>query len=278
MDGRTICLDTEAVRSTQRDAPPESVVGRIFALLEAFAPSDGALTIAELSRRTNLAKPTVHRLVHQLADHGAMEISSQGVRVGMGLFELGQLAARPRSLRDAATPFLSDLFEATGQTVHLAIADGEDVVYVQKLESRRGPPLGSRIGGRMPAHCTGVGKALLAHAPAEHLQALCEGGLRRWTPRTVVAPGLLERELQRIRDTGIAEEHEESTVGVACVASPVFDSRGRAVAAVSITGRTHDMDTARLAPAVRTAALGISRALREIGADTVSTNDSAFWV
>lgn len=278
MDGDIHDLDTEAVRSIQRDGVPDTVAGRMFALLGAFTPTDHALTYAELSRRTGLAKPTVHRLVHQMAEHGAMEILPQGVRVGMRVFELGQLAARPRSLREAAAPFLADLFEATAQTVHLAVSDGHDVVYVQKLESRRGPALGSRVGGRMPAHCTGVGKALLAHAPAEKVQALYDRGLRRHTPRTVVAPGLFERELQRIRDTGVAEEHEESTVGVACVASPVFDGQGRAVAAVSITGRTHHIDPARLAPAVRTAALGISRSLRDVGADAAYQIDSTFWM
>ncbi|BBG02643.1 IclR family transcriptional regulator [Pseudonocardia autotrophica] len=237
------------------------MVGRVMAILSAFRPTDGDLSLAELARRCGLPKPTVHRLVRQLGTYGAVEISPRGVRLGMNLFEIGQLAARPRTLREAATPHLADLQEATGETVHLAVADGEDVVYVQKLESRRAPAVGSRVGGRMPAYCTAVGKVLLAHAPAEQIEALLSRPLRRRTPRTTVAPGLLTRELQRIRDTGIAEEHEESTVGIACVASPVLDDGGAAVAAVSITARV-GVRTDRLAPAVRTAALGISRSLR----------------
>ncbi|GAA4552663.1 IclR family transcriptional regulator [Pseudonocardia xishanensis] len=149
--------------------------------------------------------------------------------------------------------------------MHLAVAEGTDVVYVQKLEGRHGLPTASRVGGRMPAYCTGVGKALLAHAPSDRLAAVLDGGLLRRTPRTVVAAGLLHRELARVRETGIAFEHEESTVGISCVASPVIDINGEAVAAVSITGRANTIDTARLAPAVRTAALGISRSL---GAET----------
>jgi DNA-binding IclR family transcriptional regulator len=253
------------MRFTERDGPPDSVVGRVFVLLRAFRPTDGALNMSELGRRTGLAKPTVHRLVHQMAAYGAVEIGEEGVRVGMGMFELGQLAARPRSLRDAAMPHLADLHEATGETVHLAVADGRDVVYVQKLENRRSPALGSRVGGRMPAYCTAVGKALLAYASPDQVQEILTKGLRRRTPRTIVAPGLLERELQRVRDSGVAEEHEESAVGIVCVASAVFDGHGVAVAAVSITGRAPHLDIGRYAPAVRTAALGISRSLRVAG-------------
>ncbi|MFD1531427.1 IclR family transcriptional regulator [Pseudonocardia aurantiaca] len=249
------------MRSTERDDRANSVLGRAFTLLTAFRPGDGAVSISEMSRRTGIAKPTAHRILHQLREWGAVEIGDDGVRVGMGLFELGQLARRPRDLRDAATPFLTDLFGATGETVHLAVADGVEVVYVAKLEGRRGPAVGSRVGGRMPAYCTGVGKALLAHAPPDQLRGVLAQGLVRRTPRTVVAPGLLTKELERIRRQGYAEEHEESTPGIACVAAPVLDADGAAVAAVSITGQVHRIDTARLAPAVRTAALGISRSL-----------------
>jgi DNA-binding IclR family transcriptional regulator len=229
-------------------------------LLSAFRPEDRTLSISELARRTGITKPTAHRLLHQMAEWNVVELSADGVRVGMGLFELGLLASRPIDLREAASPFLADLYEATGETVHLAVAEGTDVVYVQKLEGRHGPPTPSRIGGRMPAYCTGVGKALLAHASPEHLAAVLATGLRRRTPKTVVAPGLLERELVRVRESGVAVEHEESSMGISCVASPVIDD-GKAVAAVSITGRANRIDVSRLAPAVRTAALGISRSL-----------------
>ena len=107
-----------------------------------------------------------------------------------------------------------------------------------------------------------IGKALLAFGPPERLTAVVEAGLERRTPRTVIAPGLLHTELDTIRRTGIAEEHEESARGIACVAAPVLDAGGHAVAALSITGWANRLHPHRLAPAVRTAALGISRALR----------------
>lgn len=238
------------------------MLGRAFTLLTAFRPGDAELSLAELCRRTGLPKATAHRLLAELADWDIVERTPTGVRLGMRLFELGQLAPLQRGLREAAAPFLTDLFEATLETVHLAVPDGTDVVYVQKIDGRRGPAVASRVGGRMPAYCTGVGKALLAFGPPERLAAVLAAGLERRTPRTVIAPGLLDQELAAVRRRGVAEEHEESTVGIACVAAPVLDAAGLAVAAVSITGWVNRMDTTRLAPAVRTAAMGISRVLR----------------
>ncbi len=242
--------------------PPNSVLARTMTLLTAFRPGDTELTLAELARRTGIPKPTAHRLLAELALWNVVERTPGGIRLGMGLFELGQLAPLQRGLREAAAPFLSDLFEATHETVHRAVPDGVDVVYVQKLAGRHGPRIASRVGGRMPAYCTGVGKAMLAFGPPERLAAVVAAGLTRRTPRTVVAPGLLADELARVRERGVAEEHEESTVGIACVAAPVRDGGPHAVAAISITGWANRLDTARLAPAVRTAALGLSRALR----------------
>ena len=157
--------------------PPKTVLGRALTLLTAFRPGDGELTLAELARRTGLPKPTAHRMLAELAQWNVVERTPDGIRLGMRLFELGQLAPLQRGLREAATPFLSDLFEATHETVHLAVPDGLDVVYVQKLAGRNGPRIPSRVGGRMPAYCTGVGKALLAFAPPERLAAVVAGGL-----------------------------------------------------------------------------------------------------
>ena len=130
------------------DGPaPQSVVGRVLALLTAFRPGDAELTLAELHRRTGIAKPTAHRLLAELSGWDMVERTPTGIRLGMRLFELGQLVPGQRGLLDAAAPFLADLFEATLETVHLAVPDGVEVVYVQKLDGRRGPRVPSRVGG-----------------------------------------------------------------------------------------------------------------------------------
>ncbi|GAA4854200.1 IclR family transcriptional regulator [Pseudonocardia benzenivorans] len=253
----------EGVRSTHRNGDgPNSVLGRALTVLTAFRLGDDELSLAEIVRRTGIAKATVHRLVSELAEWQVVERSpGGGVRLGMRLFELGQLVPRQLGLREAAVPFLADLFEATHETIHLATPDGTEVVYVQKLEGRSGPRVPSRVGGRMPMHCTGVGKAILAFAPPELLDDVLRAGLTRRAPRTIIAPGLLHAELARIRERGVAYEREESGVGVTCVAAPVLDADGRALAALSITGWVNRFDAERLAPAVRTAALGLTRAL-----------------
>ncbi|OLT18739.1 IclR family transcriptional regulator [Pseudonocardia sp. CNS-139] len=238
-----------------------SMLGRAFTLLGAFRPGEAEVTLAELTRRSGVPKPTAHRLLGELEEWGAVERNGRGYRLGLRLFELGQLVPRQRELQETAAPFLADLFEATRETVHLAVPDGVEVVYVQKLPASSAPEIPSRQGGRMPAYCTGLGKALLAFGPPARLQAVLDAGLVRRTPRTVVAPGLLSAELAEIRRRGLAEEHEESAVGIACVAAPVFGPGGDAVAALSITGWSNRLHTARVAPAVQTAALALSRAL-----------------
>ncbi len=240
------------------------MVGRAFALLAAFGPGEHELSLAELSRRTRLATTTVHRLVHELEALGAVERAGRGVRLGLRLFELGQLAPRHRDLEVAAAPFLAALHRTTGETVHLAVLDRTEVVYLQKITAARGPDAPSRPGGRMPAACTGLGKALLAFGAPGVAEAALRGPLHRRTPRTVTAPGLLRAQLDRVRRTGLAHEHEESAAGIACVAAPVLGPDGRALAALSLTGRAGRPDAARSAPAVRAAALGASRALRRL--------------
>ncbi len=179
----------------------------------------------------------------------------------MRLFELGSSVPRQRSLAEAALPYMRDLQQATGDTVHLAVLDRAEVVYLQILRGRGTRVLPSRVGGRMPAHATGVGKAILAFSPHSVASALIAVGLERRTARTIVAPGALHRELARIRDRGVSFDREESGPGIVCAASPVFGPGGAVLAALSVTGWSSRLDLDRVAPAVRTAALALSRQL-----------------
>lgn len=248
------------MRFTQRDAPT-TVLGRSTALLDAFAPTDTTVTLAELARRAGLPKPTAHRLAHQMLGLGLLESTPEGLRLGLHLFELGQRVPRQRGLRDAARPYLDELRRATAETVHLAILETPDVVYVEKLPGTNGPALPSRVGGRMPAHCTAVGKVLLAHAAPSVRRAVLASPLERRTPRTIVMPGLISRELSTVRRTGLAYEWEESAVGVVCAAVPLIDSTGTVVAAVSLSGWSNRLVMERVTPALRTAARLLSRTL-----------------
>jgi len=249
------------VRSTLQNDVTPSMLGRALALLSAFRPDEPEIGLAELARRSGVAKPTAHRLLGELETWNLVERTGRGYRLGLRLFELGQVVPGQRDLQEVAGPFLADLFEATRETVHLAVPDGAEVVYVQKLSPAGAPEIPSQVGGRMPAHCTGVGKALLAFGPPERLTAVLESGLVRRSPRTIVLPALLVEELAEIRRRGFAEEHEESAPGLACVAAPVIGPHGTAVAAISITGWAGRLHPTRVAPAVRTAARALSREL-----------------
>ena len=237
------------------------MLGRALDLLSAFRAGEPEVSLAELSRRSGVAKPTALRLLRELTDRSFVERTPGGYRLGLRLFELGQTVPRQRDLQESAMPILTDLHEATRETVHLAVADGADVVYLQKLAVAGSPRIPSRLGGRMPAHCTGVGQALLAFGPATVLDAVLERGLTRSAPRSLTAPGLLRTRLDRIRERGWVEEYEESAPGVACVAAPVLGPDGVALAAISITGWANRFAPVRVVPAVRTAASGLSRLL-----------------
>ncbi|QBJ96484.1 IclR family transcriptional regulator [Rhodococcus sp. ABRD24] len=251
--------------SASRDQPT-SVVRRMSELLTAFGPSDTYLGINELARRTGIPKATVSRLIKDMERERFVERRGSQIGLGLKLFELGERASRRRSVREIALPFLADLREATGQTVHLAILDGTEVVYVEILRGRDAPWLPSGVGGRLPAHATGVGKVLLAHSPPEVLDAVLAAGLTPVGPRTVTLPAPFVRQLRRIAETGIAYEHEESAPGVACVASSVRVGDDPPIAAVSASGWIGKVDIRRVAPAVHTTALTIARALAAIDA------------
>ncbi|KAA9155306.1 IclR family transcriptional regulator [Amycolatopsis acidicola] len=235
------------------------MIGRVSRVFEAFGPEDDGLGVREIARRSGLATSTVSRIVRELVEHRFLEQAGREVRIGLRFFELGEQAARPHQLRRLAMANMSDLRSATRQTVHLAVLDGTEVVYVIKLRSRSAPPLGSRVGGRMPAHATGVGKALLAHAPAAVVERVIDAGLPRLGPGTITDGKRLREQLAEIRATGIAYENEESGPGVVCVAAPVTPRAGTPIAGLSISTRLGEVDTASLGPAVRTAAIALGR-------------------
>lgn len=244
--------------ASERDTPP-SMIGRVSLIFGAFGPDDDGLGVRELARRTGLATSTVSRIVRELIEHRFLEPTGTDVRIGLRFFELGEQAARPQQLRRLALASMSDLRSATRQTVHLAVLDGTDVVYVTKLRSRTAPPLGSRVGGRLPAYATAVGKALLAFAGDEAVDRVIEAGLRPLGPGTITDAGRLREELDTIRETGIAYEAEESGPGVACAAAPVEYSKGKPIAGLSISTRLGEVDVSSLGPAVRTAAIALGR-------------------
>jgi DNA-binding IclR family transcriptional regulator len=234
--------------------PRRSVLGRVDRIIGAFDRADGALTLHELTERTGLPKSTVHRMIDQLVAIGWIEREVGGYRIGMRLFEIGALASRHSRLSNLAYPHLHALSVATGLAVQMAILDGCDAVYLERIPMK-GFHLPTRQGGRQPAYCTALGKAMLAFDREAAAEVLAQE-LPARTSRTLTTPRDLELELERIAETGLAFDHQESYEGLACVAAPLRSS-GRAIGAVSVTGPVARIDLHAVAPLVRNTATAI---------------------
>ncbi|QUQ72426.1 IclR family transcriptional regulator [Kutzneria sp. CA-103260] len=253
--------------SAEETAEHRSVGDRMLLILDTVAAAPGELGLSELARQTGLKKATVHRLAADLVAHRMLERGGYGYRLGLHLFELGQQVPASRRLRATALPFMADLLAATGEVVQLGVLDGTEIVYVEKLTGRHSVPVPSSVGSRLPAYCTGLGKAILAFEDESAIELVLAAPMPARTSTTITDGKRLLRELETIRDSGVAYDREEGTKGIACVAAPIivesYVGRGghRAVAGLSVTGPAQRLHPERLAAAVRTAALSISRLL-----------------
>ncbi len=237
--------------SGTESATPTAVIDRIALVLDAF-DGPGRLTLAQIVRRTGLPRSSAHRMLDRLVQLRWLRRNGRDYELGMRLVELGSLAVHQDRLVRAADPLLDELHRATGLVVHLAVLDGPDVVYLEKIGDQRIP---TRVGGRQPAHCTAVGKAILAYGDRD-----AEVDLRVRKTRYSISTGArLAAELAKVRAHGVAFEREESLPGFGCVAAPI-GSPGEAVAAVSVCAPMNRMTFAsRLTAPVRMTAMGIWR-------------------
>lgn len=250
----------------------QTAVDKALVLLKQLAEHDRELGVSELARRTGLTKSTAFRLLGILQRNDLVERVGSDYRLGAQLFDIGTRVYGPTTvlLRERLLPHLADLYVLTHETVHLAVLHDTEIVYVNKIQGHRPTRSPSRIGARMPAYCTGVGKALLAfdHDAAE---AAVAAGLHCRTEYTLTDPAAFRSELRRIRQEGIAYDRQEATLGLTCVAVPVMGPGGRPVAALSVAGAGHRFDPARYAPALRRVAYEAARAVTAARAGLGST-------
>jgi DNA-binding IclR family transcriptional regulator len=254
------CGVSSRAKEDDGSAGHRSVASKVVALLDAFGPGATELSLNELSRRSGLATSTAYRHANELVVLGFLEPGQRGgYRVGLRLWEVGSLARRGLALRELAGPYMLDLYEATHENVHLAVLDGYEALYILKTTGRLSIPVKAKEARRLPLHATGVGKVLLAYSPQEFVEQVIARGLTGFTPSTIVVPETLRRALADVQRNGYAFSAEEMTLGTMSVAAPIRDAGGRVTAALSLVSRSRRPDVQRLAPAVRTAALGISR-------------------
>ena len=241
-----------------------SVISKAIAVLETFRRGSRELSLNQLGAQTGLPLSTVFRIANELVAAGVLErADGGGYRVGLRAWEIGTRADPATSMYQVVVPFMQDLYEVTHENVQLAILDHHEALYIEKIYGSRSARIRNSRGGRLPLHCTGAGKLLLAYAPQELVDELIRDGLKAYTPHTITTPERLNRTLRDIRRTGIAYQREEMDIGLMSVAAPVMDAGGTVVSALSVVLRSSPSTLHHLAPAVRTAAASASRELRE---------------
>jgi IclR family transcriptional regulator, acetate operon repressor len=238
-----------------------SVIGRVMAILDAVADEPGEVGLSELARRTQIKKATVYRLATELVERRLLDRGAYGYRLGFRTFELGQRVQVSRLLRNLALPYMEDLYEISHEIVQLAVLDGAEIVYLEKLTGHRSYHAPSGVGERYPAYCSGLGKAIVAFSSDAVVERVLAAGLPARTPRTITDPGLFRKELARVRAGGVAYDREEGHPEVSCVASPVLNPEGLPIVALSITGPSYRMGLPRLATAVRATSLALARVI-----------------
>jgi DNA-binding IclR family transcriptional regulator len=246
----------------QRDSSSAGTGGleRAAAILAAFDDAHRELTLAVLVSRCGLPRSTTHRTAERMIALGWLDKPGDRYRIGNRLFEISGLAPVRHELREAVLPFLQDLHQATRTTVQLGVLNGTQVLVVDKITGHRPMPMLSQVGGRIPAHCSGLGLAILAYSDEATVEAVIASGLVARTSRSMTTATALRRELAAIPDRGWAVDREEGNIGVSCVAAPIFGPEGTVVAALSVTGPTTVVRADRAGPAVRLAAAAASRA------------------
>lgn len=224
-------------------------VDRAMVLLERLCRSSDGLSLHELAAGAGLPKSTAHRLLKTLMHHNLVRQDAQkGLYTpGLRLFELAYAQINSLSLLTKASPFVTELARKTNETVHLAILDDYEVVYITKEETLHPIRMYSAIGKRAPAHCTGLGKAMLAYLPDEKLEeAARRRGFARYTPRTISSYLELKEHLSTVRQQGYAIDNAEHEEDILCVAAPIHDHLGEVIAAISLSAPAVRCDLLRI--------------------------------
>ncbi len=257
-------MGPETTRKPRKTKLVASVV-RAARLLKAFSRQRPELGITELSHLLKLPPSSVYRLVSSLESEGLMEQdpTTGKYRLSLDLFLLGAQVLDQVGLGEASLPFLRRLAEQSGETVNMGILRNGVVVYLHKVESPNVIRASFSIGDQAPAHCTAIGKVLLAHLPERELEALVRRRpLEKWGPNTITSLEALKEELRRTRERGYSVDNEEFSANIRCIGAPVRDYLGQVVAGIAISGPAHRLTLERLEE-LREPILGTARQISE---------------
>lgn len=228
------------------DKPSSHVqsIARAIQLIDLLAKEGQELSLTEIAKAMGWPKSTVHGLLSTLRDYNYVEQSpiNGRYRLGIRLFELGNSVARSWDIRAVALPVMQRLNRKLGEMVHLATEDRGEVLYIEKLDSHQAFRIVSETGVRLPMHCSGLGKVLLAYKARNEVKwILTRQGMRRMTRNTITDPQVLEKELAVIRQQGYGVDDREIMDSLRCVAAPIFGEEGRAKYAISVSGMADSM-------------------------------------
>jgi DNA-binding IclR family transcriptional regulator len=250
-------------KSTVPATPNIQVIERMFALIDVLASKEEAISLKEISEKTGLHPSTTHRILNDLAVGRFVDRPEAGsYRLGMRLLELGNLVKGRLNVRDVALLPMRELHKLTQQPVNLSMRQGDEILYVERAFSERsGMQVVRAIGGRAPLHLTSVGKLFLALDDPSRIRAYAtRTGLSGQTRNSITQLPVLERELAKARQNGVARDNEELELGVRCMASGIYDDQGHLVAGLSISAPADRLDETWL-PKLQLTTQEISRSL-----------------
>src|SRR6202030_1844094 len=223
---------------------PSVAVERALAMLESVAQEPEGLSNADISRKLKIPKSSASYILRTLEKQGYLnrEPESGRYRVGLKVLSLSRGALSGLDVREVALPVMRRLMEQTNLTCHLAILDGHDAVYIEKVEPQGFIKMDTWVGRRMRVHATSVGKALVAHIPQQRLEKILrEQGMEKRTPKTITTLPRLLKELEKVRTQGYAVDDEANNLGARCVAAPIFGEHGSIEAALGLSGTTQQV-------------------------------------
>ncbi|MEF3304470.1 IclR family transcriptional regulator [Paenibacillus sp. GYB003] len=237
---------------------------KAIAIIETLAACDEPIGVSELCKMVDIPKTSVFFILNTLDTHHYITKTEDGkYTLGNKFIHIGLGVLNKIEIREAAKPYMEKLLHETGFTVHLAVLDNGEAMYVEKVEKRGFVKFSTYIGQRLPLHASGVGKALAAHIPEEELDRIVAAqGLAEKTENTITNPQELKAELRKVRELGYAVDDEEDEYGIRCIGAPILDHRNGLKASISVTGLRADLpvhDIPRVGEQVKRSAIDISR-------------------
>jgi len=226
------------VTTTERKTSTNKSLAKAVRMLKLFSAQEPRLALAEISARLEMPKSTTHAILRSLVAEGLIEkIGGEAYALGTGILALSQSVRVNVEIRDRAAPHVRALADKAGESVYLTFLEGDHILYIYAVESSRRLIARTAVGDRMPMHCTGVGKAILAHLPEDEARGILgRVGMPRITPNTITDLDALMADLAAIRERGFSFDNGENETGNYCVGAPVYGARGRVIGGCSISG------------------------------------------